>query len=99
MLATLKKLTDANKMDLMTSASRVLHLFNAPWRWRVVIAQSVQGLCYGRDDCGSRIRFPEGAGDFSLHTASRTALGSIQPPIQWGTRVSFPGGKTAGMWS
>jgi hypothetical protein len=38
---------------------------------------------YGLDDQGSRIRFPEGAGNFFLTTASRTALGPTQPPIQW----------------
>jgi hypothetical protein len=35
-------------------------------------------------DRGSRIRFPEGAGNFFLlTTASRMALGPTQPPIQW----------------
>jgi hypothetical protein len=29
---------------------------------------------YGLDDRGSKVRFPSGAGNFSLHTASRTAL-------------------------
>jgi hypothetical protein len=40
-------------------------------------------LGYGLDDRGSRIRLPAGAGNFSLTTASRTALGPTQPPIQW----------------
>jgi hypothetical protein len=31
----------------------------------------------------SGIRVPKGAGNFSLTTASRPALGPIQPPIQW----------------
>jgi hypothetical protein len=39
-------------------------------------------LGYGLDDQGSRVRFPAGAGNFSI-TASRTALGPTQPPIQW----------------
>jgi hypothetical protein len=40
-------------------------------------------LGYGLDDRGSRVRFPAGAGNFSLRTASRTDLGPTQPPIQW----------------
>jgi hypothetical protein len=32
---------------------------------------------------GSRVRFPAGAGNFSLHAASRTALGPTQPLIHW----------------
>jgi hypothetical protein len=47
------------------------------------IAQSVQRLGYGLDDRGSRVRFPAGAGIFLFTTASRTALGSTQPPTQW----------------
>jgi hypothetical protein len=37
---------------------------------------------YGLDDRGSRVRFPAGARNF-FTTASRTALGTTQPPIQW----------------
>jgi hypothetical protein len=40
-------------------------------------------LGYGLEDRGSRVRFPVGAGNFSFTTASRTALGPSQPPIQW----------------
>jgi hypothetical protein len=40
-------------------------------------------LGYGLDDRGSRIRFPAGAGNFLFTTASRTALGPTQPPIQF----------------
>jgi hypothetical protein len=40
-------------------------------------------LTYGLDDWGSRVRFPTGAGIFLFTTASRTALGPTQPPIQW----------------
>jgi hypothetical protein len=39
-------------------------------------------LGYGLDDRGSRIRFPAGVGIFPFTTASRTALGPTQPPIQ-----------------
>jgi hypothetical protein len=39
-------------------------------------------LGYRLDDRDSRVRFPAGAGNFSLHTASRTSLGPTQLPIQ-----------------
>jgi hypothetical protein len=42
-------------------------------------------LGYGMDYRGSRVRFPGGGGlgIFHFTTASRTALGLTQPPIQW----------------
>jgi hypothetical protein len=46
----------------------------------------------GLDDRGSRVRFPTGAGKYSFPTASRTALGLTQPPIQW-----VPGALTLGV--
>jgi hypothetical protein len=36
---------------------------------------------------------------FLFSTASRPALGSTQPPIQWVPGGSFPGGKAAEAWS
>jgi hypothetical protein len=53
-------------------------------------------LGYGLDDRGSRVRFPAGARNFLFTTASRTALGPTQPPIQWVPGTFFPGGKAAG---
>jgi hypothetical protein len=35
------------------------------------------------DDRGTRVRFPAGAGNFSLHHRVQTALGPIHTPIQW----------------
>jgi hypothetical protein len=40
-------------------------------------------LGYGMDDQGSRVRFPEGAGNVLFTTVYRTVLGPTQPPIQW----------------
>jgi hypothetical protein len=40
-------------------------------------------LGYGLDDRGSRVRFPEGAGNFFFTTASRMALQFTQPSTQW----------------
>jgi hypothetical protein len=43
----------------------------------------IYALGYGLDERGSRVRFPAGAGKFLFTTASITALGPIQPPIEW----------------
>jgi hypothetical protein len=53
-------------------------------------------LGYRLDDRGSRVRFPTGAGNFSLH--HRVQNGSEAHPTSYpmGTRGSFPGGKAAG---
>jgi hypothetical protein len=40
-------------------------------------------LGYGLDGRGSRVRSPTGLGIFLFTTASKTALGPTQPPIQW----------------
>jgi hypothetical protein len=53
-------------------------------------------LGYALDDRGSRVRFPEVAGNFSLHHCVQN--GSCTHPASYpiGTRGSFPGGKAAG---
>jgi hypothetical protein len=53
-------------------------------------------LGYGLEDRGSRVRFPAGAGHFSLH--HRVQNGSGAHPVSYliGTRGSFPRGKAAG---
>jgi hypothetical protein len=40
-------------------------------------------LGYGLDDRGSRVRFPAGAGNFSLHHRVQNGPGPTQPPTQW----------------
>jgi hypothetical protein len=56
-------------------------------------------LGYGLDDRGSRVRFPAGAGNFSLHHRFQDGSGAHQASYPMGTRGSFPGGKAAGVWS
>jgi hypothetical protein len=56
-------------------------------------------LGYGLDDGGSRVRFPAGAGDFSLHHRVQNGSGAHPASYPMGTRGSFPGGKAAGAWS
>jgi hypothetical protein len=53
-------------------------------------------LGYGLDDRGTRVRLPAGPGNFSLTTASRTALGVHPASYPTGTRGFFSGGKAAG---
>jgi hypothetical protein len=53
-------------------------------------------LGYGLDDRGSRVRFPAGAGNFSLHHRVQSGSGAHPASYPMGTRGSFPGGKAAG---
>jgi hypothetical protein len=54
------------------------------------------GRGYGLDDRGSRVRFPAGAGNFSLHHRVQNGSGIHPATDTMGTRGSFPGGKAAG---
>jgi hypothetical protein len=53
-------------------------------------------LGYGLDDRGSRVRFPAGAGNFSLHHRVQNGSGAHPASYPMGTRGSFPVGKMAG---
>jgi hypothetical protein len=53
-------------------------------------------LGYGLDDRGSRVRFPAGAGNFSLHHRVQNGFGTHTASYPMSTRGSFPGGKAAG---
>jgi hypothetical protein len=50
----------------------------------------------GLDDRGSRVRLPEGAGNFFLHHRVQKGSGAHPASYPMGTRGSFPGGKVAG---
>jgi hypothetical protein len=52
-------------------------------------------LGYGLDVRGSRVRFPEGAGNFSLHHRVQNGSGSHPASYPMGTMGCFPGGKAA----
>jgi hypothetical protein len=52
-------------------------------------------LGYGLDDRGSRVRFPAGAGNFSLHHRVQKGSGAHPASYPVGIRGSFPGGKAA----
>jgi hypothetical protein len=53
-------------------------------------------LRYRLDDRGSRVRFPAGAGNFSLHHRVQNGSGAHPASYIMGTRGSFPGDKAAG---
>jgi hypothetical protein len=66
-------------------------------RAKAVIVSSVQRLGYGLDIRGSRVRFPAGAGNFSLYHRVQNGSGAHSASYSMGTiRGSFPGGKAAG---
>jgi hypothetical protein len=56
-------------------------------------------LDYGLDNRGPRVRFPAGAGNFSLHHRVQNGSGAHTASYPMGTRGSFPGGKAARAWS
>jgi hypothetical protein len=53
-------------------------------------------LDYGLDNWGSRVRFPAGAGNYSLHHCVQNGSGAHPASYPMGTRGSFPGVKAAG---
>jgi hypothetical protein len=63
-----------------------------------VIRDSSVGIAlgYGLDDQGSRVRFPAGAGNFSLRHSVQHGSGAHPASYPMGTKGSFPGGKAAG---
>jgi hypothetical protein len=53
-------------------------------------------LGYRLDDRGSNVRFPAGAGNFSLHHRIQNGSGAHPASYSMGTRGYFLGGKAAG---
>jgi hypothetical protein len=53
-------------------------------------------LSYRLDDRRSRVRFPVGAGNFSLHHRVQNGSGAHPASYLMGARGSFPEGKVAG---
>jgi hypothetical protein len=53
-------------------------------------------LGYGLDDLGSGVRFPVGAGNFSLHYCVQNGSETHPASYPMGTRGSFPGDKATG---
>jgi hypothetical protein len=53
-------------------------------------------LGYGLEDRGPRVRFPAGAGNFSLHHRVQTGSRAYPASYPMGTRGPFPGVKRPG---
>jgi hypothetical protein len=53
-------------------------------------------LDYGLNNRGSRVRFPAGAGNFSLHHRVQNGSEAHPASCTMGTRGCFPTGKAAG---
>jgi hypothetical protein len=53
-------------------------------------------LGYGLDDWDSKVRFPAGTENFSLHHRVQNVSGTHPASYRMGSRGSFLGGKTAG---
>jgi hypothetical protein len=51
---------------------------------------------FGLDDLGSRVRFPAGAGNFSLHHSVQNGSGAHPASYPMGTRALSLGGKASG---
>jgi hypothetical protein len=80
-------------------ASRLLRKMQA---WCALVQQLLAQpniMGYGLDDRGSRVRFPAGAGNFSLHHRVQNGSGAHPASYPMGTRGSFFGGKAAGAWN
>jgi hypothetical protein len=56
-------------------------------------------LGYGLEYGSSRVRFPAGAENFSLHYRVQNGSGAHTASYPIGSRSSFPGGKAAGAWT
>jgi hypothetical protein len=76
----------------------ILYPFIIYGSYNIKIRNSSVGIALGcgLNDRGSRVRFPAGLGIFLFTTASRTALGFTQPPIQWVPGVLSLGVKRPG---
>jgi hypothetical protein len=92
-------------MSTLTKISHKICIRTGTWVEKVIksiyIRDSSVGIAldYGLDDRGSRVRFPAGAGNHSLHHRVQNSSGAHPASYPMGTRGSFPGGKAAGAWS
>jgi hypothetical protein len=84
---------------LLASRYRLKHLKDSKHH-DILPSDSSVGIALGcgLDYRGSRVRFPAGAGNFSLHHRVQNGSGAHPASYPIGTRGSFPGGKAAGAW-
>jgi hypothetical protein len=76
--------------------NNVITVINIAMGLRAVDNSVGIALGYGLDDWSSTVLFPKGLEIFLFTTMFRTALGPIQPPIQWVSRALSLGAKRPG---
>jgi hypothetical protein len=62
----------------------------------ILILDNISMLGYGLEDQGSRVRFPAGVGNFSIHYRVQNGSGAHPASYSMDIRGSFPGGNAAG---
>jgi hypothetical protein len=72
--------------------------YNHQWVKSIQSRDSSVGIVLGSglDDWGSRVRFPAGAGNFSLHHSVQNGSGAQPASYPMDTGGSFPGDKATG---
>jgi hypothetical protein len=94
--------TDHQMLRRMRWSDHVARMgYNGKGKCKVTSRDSSVGIAlgYGLDDRGSRVRFPAGAGNFSLHHRVHNGSGAHPASYPMGTRRYFLRGKAAGAWS
>jgi hypothetical protein len=93
-----KHLTGGTVRKFTTFALRAIHCISVTLTFTCRSRDSSVGIAlgYGLDDRGTRVRFPAGAGDFSLHHRVQNGSGAHPASNPVGTKGCFPGGKAAG---
>jgi len=76
---------------------------NEMWHFKTYVVDPAKScdssVGIGLDDRGSRVRFPAGTGNFSLHHWVQNGSGAHPASYPMGIRSSFPWSKAAGAWS
>jgi hypothetical protein len=98
-----------SQFQLPENAYRILYIYIYTWMLcdflipgaRSKSRDSSVGIALGYelDGRGSRVRFPVGVANFSLHHRVQTGSGAHPASYPMGTRCSFPGCKAAEAWS
>jgi hypothetical protein len=71
-----------------------LRSFTETLAFVVIVTNYYESLIY--DNRSSKVRFPAGAWNFSLHHRAQKGSGAHPASYPMGARGSFPGGKAAG---
>jgi hypothetical protein len=84
------------KVSMYFVIDSVRKLLNIPSYVKSRDSSNGKELGYGLDDRGSRVRFPAGAGNFSLHHRVQNGSGAHSASYPMGTSGCLPGDKAAG---